>query len=181
MQSAAIGLFSYSLAGCDALLSPKDAHEKGADFLKLSAAQVVTLDALGEAIVPGARVAGLSHYIDANLARDVGASLLMVRYLDVSMPQSEFYKRGLAALDSHCLDKVGKTFADLVETETTPIIASLLGGSPSGWEKISNAPPAPLFYLAVRGDAIDIVYGTMAGFEALDVPYVGHIDPKAAY
>ena len=181
MQSAAIGLFAFSVSGCDAMMSPKEARERGADFTQLSPPLVVILDALGEALVPGAKVAGLAHYIDANLARDAGESLLMVRYLGVTTSQTQFYRAGLAALDSHCRTKTGKSFTGQSEAQATPIIASLLKGNPPGWDSVAGAPPAPLFYLAVRGDAVDIVYGTMAGFEALDIPYAGHINPKSAY
>lgn len=181
MRSAAIGLFSYHLAGCDTLMSPKEAREKNADFSILSPSEVSALEALGEGLVPGAIAAGLAHYIDANLTRDAGESLLMARYFDLTMPQGSFYKAGLAALDSHSRRQTGKAFADLGEAHATPIIASLLKGNPPDWDAVADAPPAAIFYLAVRGDAVDIVYGTMAGFEALDIPYVGHIDPKSSY
>ncbi len=181
LQSAAIGLFAFSVSGCDAMMSPMEARERGADFSRLLASSVAILDALGDALVPGAKAAGLAHYIDANLARDAGESLLIVRYLDVTAQQTQFYTAGLAALDSHCRTKTGKPFTDQSEAEVTPIIASLLKGNPPGWDSVAGAPPAPLFYLAVRGDAVDIVYGTMAGFEALDIPYAGHINPKSAY
>ena len=181
MQSAAIGLFAFSVSGCDAMMSPKDAHESGADFTRLSPPLVAILDARGDVLVPGAKAAGLAHYIDANLAREAGESLLMVRYLDVTTPQTLFYTAGLAALDSHCRATTGKPFTDQSEAETTAIVAALLKGNPAGWESVADAPPAALFYLAVRGDAVDIVYGTMAGFEALDIPYAGHIDPTSAY
>jgi Gluconate 2-dehydrogenase subunit 3 len=181
MRSSAIGLFAYTLAGCDVLLSPKDARERGADHTSFSSEQMRSLDALGEALLPGAVAAGFSHYIDANLAREPGESLLMVRYLDIVMPHRDFYANGLAALNGACRKALGKPFVDLKEAEATPVLAGLLKGNPPGWDDVANAPPAPLFYLAVRGDAVDIVYGTMAGFEALDIPYLGHIDPKTAY
>lgn len=181
IQSAAIGLFAFSVSGCDAMMSPKEAHESGADFTRLSPPSVAILDVLGELLVPGAKTAGLAHYIDANLAREAGESLLMVRYLDVITPQIQFYTAGLAALDSHSRTTTGRPFTDQSEAESTAIVASLLKGNLPGWNSIADAPPAPLFYLAVRGDAVDIVYGTMAGFEALDIPYAGHIDPKSAY
>jgi hypothetical protein len=181
MRSSAIGLFAYSLGGCDKLLSPKDAREMGADFSVFSPDQVRVLDTLGDALLPGASKAGLSHYIDANLKRDPGESLLMIRYLDVIMPHRDFYANGLAALDACYRKALGKRLVELNEAEATPVLARLLKGNPPGWDDVANAPPAPQFYLAVRGDALDIVYGTMAGFEALDIPYLGHINPRTAF
>ncbi len=53
-------------------------------------------------------------------------------------------------------------------------ITVMMQKNPDGW---TNAPPAPLFYFALRSDAIDVTYGTMAGFERLDIPYMAHIEP----
>lgn len=177
VQSAAIGLFVFQVAGCDKILSPKGAREAGADFRVLSASQVVTLEALGEWLAPGAAAAGLAHYIDANLARAHGQSLLMVRYLDILQPQAAFYQQGLDALEAHSRRTEDKAFSALSEDAANTMIAALFKGNPEGWE----GPPAPLFYFAVRADAADIVYGTMAGFEKLNVPYVGHINPTSDY
>lgn len=47
------------------------------------------------------------------------------------------------------------------------------GGLP-GW----SGPPAPLVYFVLRSDALDVVYGTEAGFALLDVPYMPHIPPE---
>ena len=50
---------------------------------------------------------------------------------------------------------------------------SLLGGNPPGW----SGPPAPVVYLVMRSDAVDVVYGTPKGFEDLGIPYMPHILP----
>jgi hypothetical protein len=40
-----------------------------------------------------------------------------------------------------------------------------------------SGPPQPLFYMMVRSDAVDVVYGTKEGFDELNVPYMAHIMP----
>ena len=42
-----------------------------------------------------------------------------------------------------------------------------------GWK----GPPGPFVYLVMRSDAVDVVYGTQAGYEALNIPYMAHIAP----
>ena len=42
-----------------------------------------------------------------------------------------------------------------------------------GWK----GPAGPFVYLILRSDAVDVVYGTMAGYEALNIPYMAHIAP----
>lgn len=173
LKSAALGLFAFQVAGCDKLLTPEDARQQGAGLQVLSRDEADLLEAFGEALVPGARVAGIAHYVDANLARLLADSLLTVRYLDVLPPHDAFYKNGLRALDAAARKLLGKPFARASEAEVKPLIAALLPGKVEGWE----GPPPPLFYLAVRSDAADLVYGTRAAFERLKIPYMPHIEP----
>jgi len=40
-----------------------------------------------------------------------------------------------------------------------------------------QGPPAGQVYFVLRSDAVDVVYGTMEGYESLGVPYLPHIAP----
>lgn len=173
LKSAALGLFAFQVGGCRKLLSPQDAREQGADLTTFSAEEAALLEAFGEALVPGARKAGIAHYVDANLARPAGESLLTVRYLDVLPPHDAFYKGGLRALDAAAQKQFGKPFVRAGAAEVKPLIAGMLPGTVDGLD----GPPPPLFYLAVRSDAADLVYGTKAAFERMNIPYMPHIDP----
>ena len=42
-----------------------------------------------------------------------------------------------------------------------------------GWK----GPGGGFVYLILRRDAVDVVYGTMAGYEGLGIPYMAHIAP----
>lgn len=112
------------------------------------------LDALGNALVPGARAAGLSRYIDRYVSVAPANSLLMARYLDVAPPYGAFYRRGLRGIASY--SRADEAIGKLAEID-------------------------PLFYFALRSDAIDVTYGTMAGFAALNVPYLPHIAPQVPW
>ena len=35
----------------------------------------------------------------------------------------------------------------------------------------------PMAYAVLRADAVDVVYGTMEGYQALGIPYMAHIAP----
>jgi hypothetical protein len=43
-----------------------------------------------------------------------------------------------------------------------------------GW----TGRPAAIAYAVFRADAVDVVYGTMEGYEALGIPYMPHIPPE---
>lgn len=173
LRSAAIGLFAFHIAGCKKWLTPEDARRQGAAYQVLTPGEAALLDAFGEALVPGARQAGVAHYVDANLSRPHAESLLTLRYLDVPPPHDQFYRDGLNALDRSARAMLGKPFAEASVDQSKPLIAALLPGRVSGWA----GPPQPLFYLAVRGDAADLVYGTRAAFERMNLPYIPHIEP----
>ena len=173
LKSAALGLFAFQVAGVEALLSPAEARAKGAAFTMLSPEEAAQLEAFGEALVPGARAAGIAHFVDANLARPHPDSLLTVRYLDVLPPHDAFYKAGLAALDTACRALLGAPFMQVSASTAKPLIAAMLPGTIAPWQ----GPPAALFYLAVRSDAADLVYGTRAAFARMQVPYLAHIEP----
>lgn len=173
--SAALALFPFVIDGVLTTATAAAARERGAPHTVLSPVEAATLDALGETLVPGARAAGLSHFVDANLARPPDDSLLMLRYLDVPPPHAAFYRAGLAALDAHARTTARAAYAALPDAE--PLTRALLNTQPPGW----SGPPAALLMFAVRSDAVDIVYGTVAGFAALGIPYLAHIEPPSRW
>ena len=70
---------------------------------------------------------------------------------------------------------LGAPFAEVSTAAAKPLIAGMLPGTIKPWA----GPPPPLFYLAVRSDAADLVYGTPAAFARMQVPYMAHIEPPA--
>ena len=50
-------------------------------------------------------------------------------------------------------------------------------GSSSNWK----GPPQGAVFGAFRTDGVDVVYGTVEGFERLNVPYMAHIMPKTRW
>jgi len=146
-----------------------DAAKRGDGFRTLTADEAAQLGHLGEALVPGARAAGMAHYVDHHISVPAAESLLILRYLDIAGPYADFYRAGLAQLAR----STGGNAADWAA-----IARSLATGTIAPWD---DAPPAALFYFALRADAVDVVYGTQAGFERLGVPYLPHIPPGARW
>lgn len=177
LKSATGLLFLFSVGGAEQYLTPAAAFAAGAELRLLSPAEAEGLGLFAETLVPGAREAGVIHYIDANLARPPGDCLLMSRYVDIAPPFVDFYRAGLAALDRHSHARHGAAFARLALPEREALVRAIAGAQPEGW----SGPPAPLFSFVVRADAVDMVYGTAAAFERLGLPYLAHIEPKTAW
>lgn len=139
----------------------------------LTLPQAQTLDALGEVLLPGARDAGLVRFVDSQLSLSPERQVMMIRYLGVPPPFAGFYQSGLDALDQASRQRQSRAFADLDATAAAALVAQLATGKVEGWQ----GPPPGFFHFVLRNDAVDVVYGTKAGFARLGVPYMAHIEP----
>ena len=93
IASTGIGLTCW-VSGVGVLLSPQQAQAAAIPLETLTDTQATTLGALGNALVPGARNAGLVQYVDNQLGVD--NTLLILKYLGVdnaAMPVSYTHLR----------------------------------------------------------------------------------------
>src|SRR6516162_3310847 len=174
MKGAAIGALAFTVGGAEVLLTPRAARAQGVPLRTLTAAQAATLDALGETLVPGARQAGISHFVDQQISIPAEEALLEARILNVRPPYANFYRAALGAVDraSQALNN-GRPFAELGEAEQRSFVDNMRQNKVEGWQ----GPGGPFVYLVLRSDAVDVVYGTMEGYASLGIPYMPHIAP----
>jgi hypothetical protein len=175
MKGAALSVLAFSVGGAEVLLSPKQARAQSIPFRTLSLEQVATLEAMGETLVPGAKAAGISHFVDQQLSVPHSEALLEARILNVRPPYANFYRAALGAVDkaSAALNS-GRNFAQLNDGERNSFVDLMRQNKIEGWQ----GPGGPFVYLILRSDAVDVVYGTMEGYAALGIPYMPHIAPE---
>ena len=167
-------VLSIAVAGEVLLLSPAEARAAEMPLQVLSAQEAATLEALGEALVPGAREAGIAQYIDKQLAVAPQDSLLMLKYLGVPFADyTAFYRGGLAAAALLAQTRAGKPWLSLDASETRAVLEAMASDDAADW----LGPPAPFFHFVIRSDACDVTYGTEAGFATIGMPYMAHIAP----
>lgn len=177
LRAAGLGLLAFQVDGAEVLLTPQAARERDLPFRALRASEVAVVESLGETLLPGARAAGIAHFLDQQLTAPAADSLLMLRYLDVPPPYLDFYRPALAAVDAFARQAFGRPLPELTEEQRIDLVTRMSQGNPEGWQ----GPPAPLVYFVLRNDAVDVVYGTMEGFEKLGIPYLAHIAPTAKW
>lgn len=166
----AAGLVLAPLAGgALAWLTPAEAAVRGSGYRTLSPVEAAWLAGLGEAIAPPSRAGGLDRFVDHHVTVPPADSLLALRYLDVPPPYADFYRPALMSLARRGAPPPAG------DARWSGILGDLAGSGGAGW----SGPPPPLFLFAVRLDAIDIAYGTRAGFARLGVDYLPHIEPEA--
>jgi len=184
LKASGSASFVFLLNGAEVLMSPADARQQALPFGILQPSEVVTLDALGEILHPGAREAGISHFVDQQLGLPIRDSLLIAKHF-IAPPYLDFYRNGLRAMDELCARKFGAGLASLSKADALAAVTLIRDGNPDEWPgQDSNnlpAPPAPLLYLVVRGDAVDVVYAGMDDYEKLGVPYMAHILPPTKW
>jgi hypothetical protein len=167
------GLMALTVSPAWGEITPAEARAKAAPFNNLTGAEGNALEALGDVLLPGARDAGIAHYVDDQLGRP--DSLLFLKYMEYPASQREFYRGGLASLDRLCQVRHGCSFVNASGEQRVALVTEIAQKNPEGW----TGPPAPLFYFVVRNDAVDVYYGTEEGFKRLQIPYMPHLPPPA--
>src|SRR5262245_51262310 len=127
-------LLTFTVAGCARKLTPAQARDARVPYRTLASNEVRTVESLGETLLPGSAAAGLAHYLDHQLSGSPADSMLMIKYLGVAPPFTEFYRTGLQALDAaaHASHK-GRAFADLTPQQAQALVNRISAGQVTGW------------------------------------------------
>jgi len=173
VQGAGLGTLAFVVGGAEVFLTPRQAHAQGVPLRTLSADQAATLDALGETLVPGAKEAGITNFVDQQISGPPERALLQARVLNVRPPFANFYRAALGAVDAASNKTKSKKFAELSAAEQHDFVGQIRINKIEGWQ----GPPSPFIFGVLRSDAVDVVYGTMEGYAALGIPYMPHIAP----
>jgi hypothetical protein len=178
IKGAVIGALAFTVGGAEVLLTPRQARAQNVPFRLLKANEAETIEALGETLVRGARAAGVAHFIDQQLSVPPDQALLEARILNVRPPYANFYRAAIGAVDatSTALNS-GRRFAQLDPAEQHDFVDVMRQNKLQNWK----GPSGPLVYTVLRSDAVDVVYGTMEGYEALGIPYMPHIAPATRW
>src|ERR1700744_4886287 len=174
VKGATLGALAFTVGGVEVFMAPREARARGVPFRLLDAHQGETLEALGETLVPQARESGIAHFIDQQLSVPPQESLLQARIFNFRPPFAEFYNAAIASVDGGSRKMFGKDFAQASAAEQHQFVDLMRQNKIEGWA----GKPGALVYAVLRADAVDVVYGTMEGYEALGIPYMPHIPPE---
>jgi Gluconate 2-dehydrogenase subunit 3 len=174
VKGATLGALAFSVGGIEILLTPSEARARNVPFRLLDGHQGETLEALGETLVPKAREAGIAHYIDQQISVAPQESLLQARIFNFRPPFADFYRSTIVTVDDNCRKLFGKEFAQASAKDQRDFVDRMRQNKIEDWK----GRPAALAYAVLRADAVDVVYGTMEGYEALGIPYMPHIAPE---
>src|SRR6185503_298453 len=79
----ALGALAFTVGGSTVMLTAREARAVNVPFRLLKANEAETIESMGEALVPGAREAGVAHFIDQQIAAPPDEALLQARILNV--------------------------------------------------------------------------------------------------
>ena len=173
VQGAALGALAFTVGGTKVLLTPGDARAHGVPFRLLQAQEAETIEALGETLLPGARQAGIAHFIDHQISVPAEEALLEARIMNVRPPYANFYRAAVGAVNRSSQATHGRKFAELTTLEQRDFVNLMRQNKIDGWQ----GPGAGFVYFLLRSDAVDVVHGTVEGYKALGIPYMPHIAP----
>lgn len=167
---------TFKVGGASLLLTPSEARAQDVPLQKLNEEQARRLGLLAEGLVPGSLELGVVHFIDHQLNVDPDQALLIAKYFGVVPPYVNFYAKGAEVAAAMAQQQAGKAIEELDAAALEKLIASMM---PPG--TVVDGFPVFLFCMCLRSDAVDVVYGTPAGFAKLNVPYMQHILPPEGW
>jgi hypothetical protein len=173
IKGASLGALAFTVGGAQVFMTSGEARARGVPFRLLDGHQGETLEALGETLVPQAREAGIAHFIDQQLSVPPHECLLQARIFNFRPPFADFYRAAIVSIDGGCGKMFGGDFARLPAAEQRRFVDLMRQNKVEGWSGVAGA----VVYGVLRADAVDVVYGTMEGYEMLGIPYMAHIPP----
>jgi hypothetical protein len=174
VKGATLGALAFTVRGSTVMLTARQARAGNVPFRMLKENEAETIESMGETLVPGARSAGIAHFIDQQISVPTEQALLQARILNVKPPFANFYRAAVRAIDGSSDKTFGRKFAMLSPSDKRDFVNLMRQNKAEGWQ----GPAGPFVYGVLRSDAVDVVYSTMEGYEALGVPYMAHIAPE---
>ena len=133
MKGAGIGALAFTVGGGEVLLTPGAARAQGVPFRLLNANEGETIEALGETLVPGARKAGIAHFIDQQISVPAEEALLQARIFNVRPPFANFYRAAIGAVDRSSEKLTGRRFAALSTVDQRDFVRNMFQNKVEGW------------------------------------------------
>ena len=174
VKGATLGALAFTVGGSTVMLTARQARAGNVPFRMLKENEADTIESMGETLVPGARSAGIAHFIDQQISVPPEQALLQARILNVKPPFANFYRAAVRAIDGGSDRTFGRKFSMLSPGDKRDFVNLMRQNKAEGWQ----GPAGPFVYGVLRSDAVDVVYSTMDGYEALGVPYMAHIAPE---
>jgi hypothetical protein len=112
VKGATLGALAFTVSGSTVMLTARQARAGNVPFRMLKANEAETIESMGETLVPGARSAGIAHFIDQQISVPPEQALLQARILNVKPPFANFY-RAAARIDGSSDKTFGRKFAML--------------------------------------------------------------------
>src|SRR3954469_13177730 len=174
VKGATLGALAFTVSGSTVMLTARQARAGNVPFRLLKENEAETIESMGETLVPGARAAGIAHFIDHQISVPPEEALLQARILNVRPPFANLYRAATKAIEESSDKTFGLKFAMLSPGDKRDFVNLMRQNKAAGWQ----GPPGAFVYAVLRSDAVDVVYSTMEGYEALGVPYMAHIAPE---
>src|SRR5581483_9553321 len=97
MKGAGLGALAFTVGGVEVTMTAGQARAQNVPFRLLKEHEGETIEAMGETLVPGARRAGIAHFVDHQISVPAEEALLQARIFNVRPPFANFYRASIGA------------------------------------------------------------------------------------
>ena len=153
VKGATLGALAFTVGGSTVMLTTRQARAGNVPFRMLKANEAEAIESMGETLVPGARSAGIAHFIDQQIAAPPEQALLQLRILNAKPPFANFYRAAVRAIDGSSDKTFGRKFAMLSPSDKRDFVNLMRQNKAEGWQ----GPAGPFVYncLLYTSDAAD--------------------------
>src|SRR5262244_2037837 len=127
MKGATLGALAFTVGGSTIMLTAREARARNFPFRLLKEAEADIIEAIGDTLVPGARQAGIAHFIDHQISVPAEEALLQARIFNVRPPFANFYRAAIGAVDRSSEKLTGRKFAALSTVDQRDFVGSMEG------------------------------------------------------
>ena len=175
IRGAGLGALAFSVGGATVLLTAREARARACRTACSREAKPRAIESLGETLVPGARAAGIAHFIDHQVSVPPEEALLEARILNVRPPYLNFYpwrgRRRRWRRRRGCMAASSRSFSDLERRELGEPHAAEQGGGLAG---AAGGDSSTSCCAATRWTSST---APREGYKDLGIPYMAHIAP----
>src|SRR5258708_14357450 len=162
VKGAALGAVAFVVGGSTVMLTAAQARADSVPLRLLKGDEAAIIESMGETLVPGARKAGIAHFIDQQTAGPPEQALLQARIANVRPPYINFYRAALQAIDGSSDKMFGRKFAALSGSDQHGFADLMRQNKPYAWQ----GPPRPFGYVILGSAAVAVCYRTMQAYLA---------------
>ena len=175
VKGATLGALAFTVGGSTVMLTARQARAGNVPFRLLKENEAETIESMGETLVPGARTAGIAHFIDQQISVPPERGAAAGAHPQRASRRSPTSIAPRSARSTAAATRPSAASSRMLSPGDKRDFVNLMRQNKAdGWQ----GPPGRSSMPCCAATPSTSCTATMEGYEALGVPYMAHIAPE---